>query len=373
MGIHGLSTLIQDQCPETVKENEPKNYFGRKIAIDCSMALYQFLIAMQHGTIGFTDESGETTSHLIGLFHRSIGLLTKGIKPVYVFDGKPPEMKSGELLKRKERNQEAQESLAKAKEEGRTEDVEKFAKRTIRVTRQHNDEAKELLRLMGIPFVEAPCEAEAQCAALNKAGKVYATATEDMDSLTFGTPILLRNMTYSEAQKKPVKEYRIDQVLEGMQLTQAQFIDMCILCGCDYTSSIRGIGPVTALKLIRKHGSLEEILKNIDTSKYQVPDPFPYEQVRDLFVNPEVTDPEEIKLSWRDPDEEGLMKFLVDEKNFSADRVRSGIEKIKKCKTSSVQNRLTSYFGQPTVVPNKRKAEEVAKNKNAKKKGPRRK
>lgn len=195
---------------------------GRKIAIDASMCLYQFLIAVRAEGAQLTSVDGETTSHLMGTFYRTIRLLENGIKPVYVFDGKPPDMKSGELTKRAGRREEAQKALDKATEAGDASEMDKFNRRLVRVTKQHNEEAKELLRLMGVPYINAPCEAEAQCAALVKAGKVFATATEDMDALTFGTNILLRHLTFSEARKMPVQEFYYDQVLKGMEFTKEQ-------------------------------------------------------------------------------------------------------------------------------------------------------
>lgn len=130
------------------------------------MCLYQFLIAVRTEGAQLTSIDGETTSHLMGTFYRTIRLVENGIKPVYVFDGKPPDMKSGELNKRLERREEAQKALDKATEAGDAAEIEKFNRRLVKVTRQHADEAKQLLGLMGIPYVEAPCEAEAQCAAL---------------------------------------------------------------------------------------------------------------------------------------------------------------------------------------------------------------
>lgn len=192
MGILGLSKLIADIAPSAIKENEIKNYFGmcrncskhdsrflffhsnvshsilnsnigRKIAIDASMCLYQFLIAVRAEGAQLTSVDGETTSHLMGMFYRTIRLLENGIKPVYVFDGTPPDMKSGELAKRTERREEAQKALEKATEAGDSADMEKFNRRLVRVTKAHNAEAKALLKLMGVPYIDSPCEAEAQC------------------------------------------------------------------------------------------------------------------------------------------------------------------------------------------------------------------
>ncbi|KRT85726.1 hypothetical protein AMK59_1935, partial [Oryctes borbonicus] len=231
MGILNLAKLLADIAPQAIKENEIKNYFGRKIALDASMCLYQFLIAVRSEGAQLTDINGETTSHLMGIFYRTIRLIENGIKPVYVFDGKPPEMKSGELNKRMEKREEAQKALEKATEAGDQTEIEKFNRRLVKVTKQHTQEARELLTLMGVPYVDAPCEAEAQCASMVKAGKVYATATEDMDALTFGTNILLRHLTYSEARKMPVQEIHLDIVLSDLNMSQKQFIDLCILLG----------------------------------------------------------------------------------------------------------------------------------------------
>lgn len=260
------------------------------MAIDASMCLYQFLIAVRAEGAQLTSVDGETTSHLMGFFYRTIRLLEHGIKPLYVFDGKPPDLKSGELAKRAGRREEAQKALDKATEDGNEADMEKFQRRLVKVTKEHAEEVKELLKLMGVPFVEAPCEAEAQCAALVKTGKVYATATEDMDALTFGSNVLLRHLTFSEARKMPVKEFHYNKVLEGFGLTSKEFIDLCILLGCDYCDGIRGIGPKRAIELMNTHKDIETILKNIDQKRFTVPSNWNYDLARELFINPHVDD-----------------------------------------------------------------------------------
>nr|KAJ3420041.1 Elongation of fatty acids protein 2 [Polyrhizophydium stewartii] len=301
MGIHGLSKVICDNAPQATKENDIKNYFGRKVAIDASMSIYH---------------------HLMGMFYRTIRMVENGIKPAYVFDGKPPALKSGELQKRGERRAEAQKEAEAAQDAGDVENFDRFSRRTVKVTKEQNEECRRLLRLMGIPYVEAPCEAEAQCAALAKAGKVYAAGSEDMDTLTFGAPVLLRHLTFSEAKKMPIAEFHHDKMLEGLGLTRdevrggapwraaagpmvdlaadsalVQFIDLCILLGCDYCDSIRGIGPHRAMQLIKEHRSIDNILKAIDRKKYTVPDDWPYDEARKLFLEPEVLDPESVQVS----------------------------------------------------------------------------
>jgi flap endonuclease-1 len=171
-----------------------------------------------------TNEDGETTSHLMGMFYRTLRIVDNGIKPVYVFDGAPPKLKSGELAKRFQRKATATEGLEEAKETGTAEDVEKFSRRTVRVTREHNAECQRLLKLMGVPYIIAPTEAEAQCAVLAKAGKVYAAASEDMDTLCFDSPVLLRHLTFSEQRKEPIQEIFTEKVLAGLNMERKQVI-----------------------------------------------------------------------------------------------------------------------------------------------------
>ncbi|ORX89576.1 PIN domain-like protein [Basidiobolus meristosporus CBS 931.73] len=368
MGIHGLTKVIADHAPNAIKSFEIKHLFGRKVAIDASMSIYQFLIAVRQDGQQLQNEVGETTSHLLGLFYRTLRMVEHGIKPAYVFDGKPPTLKSGELAKRLERRNAANKNLAEAQEAGDAAGIDKFSRRTVKVTREHNEECKRLLRLMGIPYIEAPCEAEAQCAALCKAGKVYAAASEDMDTLTFQSPVLMRHLTFSEARKMPIDEIHLDKVLEGLELTYDQFIDLCILLGCDYCDSIKGIGPHRAVNLIKQHKSIENILKNLDSTKYPTPEDWPYEAARELFRKAEVADPNEIELKWEKPDSEGLVEFLVKEKGFSEDRVKKGIEKLEKNLKSGTQGRLDGFFKVlPSASPKRKPADEKPAKKATKK------
>jgi flap endonuclease-1 len=228
------------------------------------------------------------------------------------------------------------------------EDINKAQRRMVKVTKEQNEDAKKLLRLMGIPVVEAPCEAEAQCAELCKGGKVWATGTEDMDALAFATPILLRKLTSPETKKEPVIEIHVEKVLgpDGLQLTMDQFIDLCILCGCDYCDSIRGVGSKTALKLIREHGSIENILKTIDRQKYPVPETLEtrLDEIRALFKHPDVTPAADVDFSFGAPKEAELLEFLVRDKGFNEDRVKKVIERLHKARQGGAQMRLDNFF-----------------------------
>ncbi len=369
MGIKGLTKFIRDNCPHAIKEQASrKSYTGMKVAIDASMALYQFMVAVRSAEGGaggaavqMTNEAGEVTSHIVGMLSRTVRLLENGVKPVWVFDGKPPDLKSGELQKRSEAKAKAQAELKRATAEGDVETMNKMSRRMVKVTKQHNEETKQLLRLMGMPVVEAPMEAEAQCAALAKQGFVFAAASEDMDTLCFGTPKFLRQFTAAESRKLPVLEFDLQAILDGLELSMDQFVDMCILFGCDYTDRIRGIGPAKAFDLIKKHGCIEKIIENIDTEKHPVPSRFPFEEARRLFHKHEVLSSEDVNLRWGKPDEEGLKKFLIEDKQFAEERVASYIQRIHKSKSKTSQRRMDSFFkvlpmSDSAIAAKKRKA-----------------
>ncbi|KAF8367096.1 crn-1 [Pristionchus pacificus] len=367
MGIKDLSKVIADHAPSAIKEVEMKSFFGRKVAVDASMCLYQFLVAVRSDGSLLQTADGETTSHLMGIFYRTIRMIDNGIKPVYVFDGKPPDMKSGELEKRAQRREDTEKQLKEAEEEGNAEDIQKFERRLVKVTKSHNDEVKQLLRLMGIPVVEAPCEAEAQCAELVSSGKVYGTATEDMDALTFGSNVLLRNMTASEAKKLKVKEINLARVLEGFEMTNEQFVDLCIMLGCDYCGSIRGVGQKKAYELIKKYGTIEAVLENLDTAKYPPPADWPFKRARELFITPDVKKGSEVELVWKEPDVEGVVAFMCGEKAFEETRIRNSLAKMSKGRQAASQGRIDSFFTTQktvkvetlsTAAARKRKADE---------------
>uniref|UniRef100_A0A0D3AXJ3 XPG-I domain-containing protein n=1 Tax=Brassica oleracea var. oleracea TaxID=109376 RepID=A0A0D3AXJ3_BRAOL len=214
--------------------------------------------------------------------------------------------------------------LTGAIEAGNKEDIEKCSKRTVKVTKQHNDDCKRLLRLMGVPVVvcrsprvamsSATSEAEAQCAALCKSGKVYGVASEDMDSLTFRAPKFLRHLMDPSSRKIPVMEFDVAKVYPRLS----------------YTLHLKDVTTVTAsetaLKLIRQHGSIETILENINKDRYQIPEEWPYNEARKLFKEPDVlTDEEQLDIKWISPDEDA-------------------VEKIKSAKNKSSQGRLESFF-----------------------------
>lgn len=355
MGIRGLGRFLSEAAPEAIRQQDFKAFLGQEIAIDASMSLYQFMIAIRDGENfgSLVNEAGEATSHISGFLSRCVRLLENGIKPVYVFDGKPTDLKLAELEKRKERRVKAHDELEAARDIGDTEGIKKFMGRTVRITQQHNDDVKELLRLMGVPVVEAPSEAEAQCAHMAAAGLVYATATEDADALTFGTPVLIRHLNFSDqnSKGKPILVFSLKTILEALELTMEQFVDFCILCGCDYCDRLKGIGPQTAYKLIKKHNNIEGVLHALDDKKplADVND-YNYVQARAFFLSPEVLSPAEVpKLVWKEPQEEKLRAFLVEKHNFNPKRVESYLARLRAARGKSSQTRLDAFFGPATV------------------------
>jgi len=327
-----------------------------------------------------SNEAGEETSHLQGIFWRTIAMAKAGIKPLWVFDGVPPALKSGEIASRNARRERGARAHAAAAERGDVAEMNRQSKRTTRVTRKHAEDAKELLRLMGVPTLDAPCEAEAQCAELARKGVVHATATEDMDALCCGSPLVVRHLTFSEARKVPVLEYSLPRVLAGLNLSMPEFVDLCILCGTDFSDTIRGVGPKGALAAIRKHRSIEAYLAALNTTRHPPPVEFPVDEIRGLLSRPDVVPASDARIVWGGaPDVEGVVALLVDSKGFSEARVRGGLEGLPapapppraprpsaaraltralcwgaafaKARKQTPQRRLNAFFTKPAAKP----------------------
>jgi flap endonuclease-1 len=308
---------------------------GKVIAIDAYNALYQFLAAIRQpdGT-PLMDSQGRITSHLSGLFYRTINLVENGVKPVYVFDGKPPELKAREIEKRKAIKEEASKKYEEAIKAGDLEAARRYAAMASKLTDSMVEDAKRLLSAMGIPWVQAPAEGEAQAAYMARVGDAYATASQDYDSLLFGSPRLIRNLTISGKRKLPKKEeyieifpeiVELDKLLMKLGLTRETLIDIGILVGTDYNpDGFEGIGPKRAYQLIKAYGSIEKIPKALLKSPVEVDIAF----IKQYFLNPPVT--KNYKLDWNEPDAKQVIEILVKEHDFSEDRVRNALERLIK-------------------------------------------
>ncbi len=324
-----------------------KELSGRIIAIDAMNTLYQFLsIIRQPDGASLMDSKGNVTSHLSGIFYRTINLLEAGIKPVYVFDGKPPELKSGTVEERRRIRKEATKMWGEALERGDLEEARKFAQASAKLTDEMVEESKKLLDAMGVPHVQAPSEGEAQASYMARRGDVWGVASQDYDSLLYNSPYLVRNLTISGRRKLPRKNIYVkvepelvtlDENLRSLGITREQLIGIGILLGTDYNEGAKGVGVKTALKLIKEKGSIERV---VEEEKLEI-DP-PVEQIKQLFLKPEITDNYEIR--WEPVDKNQVFSILVDEHDFSRDRVQKGLERIREEDRARTQSRLEQFF-----------------------------
>jgi len=317
----------------SAKEIEIDMLREKKLAIDAFNTLYQFLtIIRQRDGTPLIDRKGRITSHLSGTFYRMINLMNCGIKPCWVFDGEAPDFKKKTILEREERKKEAEEKYKEALEKGKKEELVLYAQQTARLSEEMIKDTKELLSAMGIPFIQAPSEGEAMCAHLAKKKEVYATVSQDYDSLLYGSPVLVRNLNITGKRKLPRKEVYIEikpekielnELLKDLGIDQKQLIIIALLIGTDYNPGIKGIGPKKALEIIKKHREIDKIMKEVKW-EFEVP----YEVLLDWFLNPKVSD--DYKIEFKEIDKEKVKRILCDEHDFSEERVENAISTIKK-------------------------------------------
>lgn len=331
-----------------VREKTNLESFASKIvAIDAYNAIYQFLsIIRGPDGLPLTDYSGKITSHITGLFYRNINFLSLGIKPVYVFDGKPPSLKSAEIERRKQIKKEATIKYENAVSQGRYEDAKKYAQQTSILKDEMVEDSKRLLSLFGIPFVHAPSEGEATAAHMTITGQAHVSASQDFDSLLFGAKKLVRNFTNSGKRKLPNRNTTIEvepevidlaKTLDSLGITREQLVDVGILIGTDFNpDGFERVGPKTALKAIKQHGKLEEI-PQIQEKLDQID----YKQIRDIFLNPKVATVSELKFG--NVDYQGITDYLTRERNFSIDRVGTSLNRLKKSVEKKSHN-LEQWF-----------------------------
>lgn len=328
------------------KEIELSDLRGKSVAIDGYNTLYQFLsIIRQPDGTPLMDRNGRITSHLSGLFYRTVNIMEMGIKPAFVFDGKPPELKGRTILERMERREKAELEWKQAVEAGDMEKARIMSQQSSRLTKDMVDESKQLLTMMGIPWVQAPGEGEAQAAYMALKGAVFASASQDFDSLLFGAPKLVRNLTITGKRKVPRKNiYRevkpeiieLNTVLSVLGITREQLIDIGILIGTDFNEGIKNVGPKKALKYIKTYGNLENVMKEM---KIEIKN---YNEIREIFLKPDVTD--NYVLEWKDIDEKGIINFMVNVHDFSEDRVIGAIEKLRDFKKVRSQKSIDQWF-----------------------------
>lgn len=335
----------------SIKEINLESLHNKVLAVDASMWLYQFLssIRQRDGTL-LTDSKGKVTSHLMGLFTRVSNLIENDVKLAFVFDGEAPELKHLTLEKRKEIKIEAEKKFEKAKEKADFELMRKYASRTSRLTDEMIDEAKKLVDAFGLPVIEAPSEAEAQASLIAKNNDAFALSTNDADALLFEAPRIIRNLNMAGKKKKAnVLSYEtispdlivLDENLKHLKINQEQLIALAILIGTDYnTGGIKGIGPKSALKLVRKYGVNFNSL--FEEAKWNNFFDFSWKKVFDLIKNMPVDNNYDLK--WKNIDEEKITELLVDEHDFSEERIKSRIEGLVKQNKNQGQKGLGDFF-----------------------------
>jgi flap endonuclease-1 len=319
---------------------------GKTMAVDAFNVLHQFLalIRTRDGT-SLSDSQGRVTSHLVGLVFRTTRLIADHrMRLVFVFDGRPPQLKMGEVDRRRAIRRKAEEEYAEAVATGDLATAHSKAVQTGRLTREMVEDSKKLLDLLGVPWVQAPSEGEAQAAHMARTGDVWASSSRDYDSLLLGAPRLVRYLTIqgqewlpSKGRARKLKPEIIDleEFLGHHDITREQLVDLGILVGTDFNDGIKGIGPKTALRLVKEHVRLEEMPENVTS---QLPREYP--EIRRLFLEPEVTD--DYTITPGELDGEGLISFLSGERGFSRERVESVLERIERSKK---QKSLSDWMG----------------------------
>lgn len=315
----------------------------KKIAIDFSNAVFQFLssIRQKDGT-PLMDSKGRITSHLQGIFSRFSNLMHRDIKLAVIFDGKPPLLKIKTQEEREHRKQLAEKKLKLAMEEEDEEAILKYSKQTTRLSKEILDESRELIKAMGIPVIQAPSEAEAQAAFMCDKGDVYAVATSDFDALICGSPRMLTNLTVSQRKKLPSGStvkispvlIELSDTLNHLGITLDQLLVLSILVGTDYNEGIPRVGPKTALKLVKQYKNFDNLFEDVKAD-------FNWKEIYAVFKSMPIM--KNYKLKWEAPDEKKIKEILVEEHDFSEERVDKTLSSLLKKKPSNEQKGLANW------------------------------
>jgi len=312
MGIKNLIKIIDMYAPNAKKEININTLKNKIIAIDSSIILYKYITAIRNHGKDLTTSKGISTSHIYGILSKAIQLIKLKIIPVFIFDNKNSELKDKELELRSKNKKKALSLLSVSTT---AEENIKYLKQSVSISTEETNEAIEILHLLGVPVIVASEEADSQCAYLSRNNLVDYVISEDMDLLTFGTKKLIRNFF-----KKDMYVLSLENILEDSEITMEQFIDICILLGCDYSETIKGIGIKKAWQFIKEYNSIENILKNID-KKYEVPKNFRYKDARNYFLNLKYNDVDNNTFKLKKPNIKTLKKLLIEKYEFNKDKI----------------------------------------------------
>lgn len=335
------------------KEIRINDLKGKTIAVDAFNTIYQFLsnIRQEDGT-PLMDKQGGITSHLSGLFYRTANLMSRGLKLIYVFDGKPCELKQETNAKRNERKKEAEEKLLEAKKEYREEERLKYSRQTVHITDKIIEESKKLILAMGLPIIQAPGEGEAQAAFLSRTDS-FAVASQDYDSLLFGAQRLIQNLTLAKKRRISSGAYiaiepeliELERVLNSLQINHEQLISLGILTGTDFNpGGIRGMGPKRSLMFVQKYKQPYLIFQAVEKQLLKAGKEieFNWQEVFEIFKKPDVT--KEYNIKFRDFDENAIKEYLCKEHDFSEERIQNTLNKLKEAKELNKQKDLKNWF-----------------------------
>jgi len=348
-----LAVALGSLIAEAKEKIELDDLAGRTVAVDAYNTIYQFItIIRQPDGTPLMDSKGRITSHLSGLFYRTISLVEHRITPVYVFDGIPPVLKQRTLEARASRRAEALKEWNKSLREGQIEEARTHAVASSRITKEMVESAKELLGHMGITCVQAPSEGEAQAARMTREGTVYAAASQDYDLFLFGADVAIRNLTITGRRKLPGKNVYVDvsterielkRLLDSLKVSRKQLIWLGMLMGTDFNAGIEKVGPKTALKIVREHRSLKAIVEHV-RSKYGKEFDANPEEVERVF-----TEPETVEVGKKDIDnnmkvnKEMLVKFMSEEHGFSQERIGKFADTLAKLKLRAGQKGMGAW------------------------------
>jgi flap endonuclease-1 len=348
-----MGVKINELVNEVKRTITFENLFKKSIAIDAFNTIYQFLaIIRQRDGTPLKDYQGNITSHLSGLFYRSINFLEHNIKPIYVFDGTPSELKLDTIKARKKIKDEAQQKMIEAQDAEDFKEAKKFAQFTSKLDEGMIEESKKLIESMGIPIIQASSEGEAQSAYMVEVEDAWACASQDYDTLLFGGKRLVRNFAISRSRKVrdttvtlDIEYVSLSKFLENLDITREQLIEMGILIGTDFFQGIKGIGQKTALDLIKKYDSIENLLSNnvkIGSKIIQL-DIELVEQIKNIFLNPDVKKdyklPKPKKINF-----ERIEELLIEQHNFSKQRVENALERLRKLDSKKTQVSLDDFL-----------------------------
>jgi flap endonuclease-1 len=326
MGIKSLTQSIKKCAPDSIVHDNLYKLTGKRVAVDASLIIYQQLLRHQL----LKNKKGEITNHITGLFYKLTNYLSLNIEVIFVFDGKPPDLKQECIKVRKKKVQDAKDKMESCENIEQKNELEKS---TLRLTKDMIDNVKKLLNLMGISYIHMDVgEGEAIAAELCRIGYVDYVLTEDMDTLVYGSPKLIRNCLDKSLKRKDIVSIiDYNEMMKGFEMTDEQFVKFCILCGCDYCTNVPKVGNTTALKMIKKHNTIENIIEEYK-NKYEFPEGYAelFNKSYDIFMMyRDKLNVDELNVHKSNKDVGGLIKFMVNDIEMNELRVQKAVKKLQ--------------------------------------------